>query len=47
MLGLWERVTECITDAAKELSYPGDETRVAPTFIEGRDVFSVLSKASG
>ena len=45
MLGLWERVKECVTDAAKELGYPEmkpEQLEVAASFIEGRDVFSVL-----
>ena len=35
-------VTECVTDAAKELGYPEmkpEQLEVAATFIEGRDIF--------
>ena len=45
-----ERVKECITDVAKELGYPEmkpEQLEVAATFIEGRDVFSVLPTGFG
>ena len=45
-----ERVKECVTDAAKELGYPEmkpEQLEVAASFIEGRDVFSVLPTGFG
>ena len=45
-----ERVKECVTDAAKKLGYPEmkpEQLEVAASFIEGRDVFSVLPTGFG
>ena len=45
-----ERVKECVTDAAKELGYPEmkpEQLEAAASFIEGRDVFSVLPTGFG
>ena len=41
---------ECVIDPAKELGYPEmklEQREVAATFIEGKDVFSVLPTGFG